>query len=160
MTPAQLQQALNVRTLRAQKAERALRAARMAEQEAKAALQDIEDRLAQFDADLDARIRAFYDKAAGGVTPDALHSTRAFHGDLAAQRAVIEALIPEARSAVAAAHEQALKARARWAEAADAASKLQEICDLAVKRERRLRERRDERDADELSVSRLYQTGQ
>lgn len=154
MKPQDLRQALNVRTLRAEKAERALRDARATEEKARGAVQMAQAQLAAFDDALDARISAFYAKAAVGIAPESLHSARAFHSDLRGQRQQMETLIVEAQEVLAVAEQRSEEARAVWAQADAAARKLQDMVMLSETKARRVLERRAEHDADEIAVAR------
>jgi len=70
MNPTQIKQALNIRTLRADKAERELNAARAKEAQALNVLGTAQQQLQIFDASYDERIAAFFNRTAGGVTPE------------------------------------------------------------------------------------------
>lgn len=159
MTPKDLRQALNVRTLRAEKAERALYAARAVEAEAEQAVLHAETQLVAFDEALDARISAFYAKASIGIAPESLHSARAFHADLAGQRNRFESLLDETHDLLAAARQRTAEARSLWMQADAAARKLQEMVTLAERQARRSLERRAEQDADEIAVGRMQRSG-
>lgn len=158
MTPAQLQQALTIRTLRAEKAERALKAARDTERRAREAVDDANDQLAAFDRAIDARITAFYAKASTGIAPESLHSAKAFHADLTAQRADLVDLIAQAEAILSDAKARCEHLRIEWLAADAAARKLHEIRQIALKQDRRDHERYAEQDADDLFVARAYRT--
>jgi len=156
MTPSQIKQALNVRVLRADQAERAYNLARATENEALRALQLGEAKLAEFDASYDERIAAFFEKTATGLSPDSLHSTTAFHSDLAKERDAIVNVIGQAQQAVALARQLVAEKRSAWAAATRAADNIGELHENAVSEVRREQERREEMDADELSVARAF----
>jgi len=158
MTPDHLKQALNIRMLRAEKAERALVAARAAEAKALAALQAIEAQLADFDASFEARVTEFYRRTSGGMTPGTLHSTSAFHTDLAQKRTGIVTMIDNTWPLVHAAQDEVAKARAIWAAAANAADNVKAMHTDAVRQEKRAAERLAEQDADEIATARAYRT--
>ena len=156
MRPSQIKQALNIRTLRADKAERVLRDARSAEAQAVNALHSAEYQLQHFDASYDARIAAFFERTATGVTPESLHSARSFHGDLANERSGIEDVILQAAQVVEMARQHVEKVRADWAVAARAAENLKDMYAKALRDLAREQERAAEQEADELSVARAF----
>ena len=156
MTPSQIKQALNVRVLRANQAERTYHAARATEAAAIGALQMARDRLDSFDASYEARIAAFFEKTATGLTPESLHSTRTFHADLAQERTSLISVIEQAEHAVVLAGQYVAQTRAAWATASQAADNIRELYTKAVSDARREQERREEMDADELSIARAF----
>lgn len=156
MREDQIKQALNIRMLRAGKAERALNLARATEAQAHAALAAAQGQLDAFDASYQARIEAFFEKTAGGLAPETLHSSRSFHADLGQERAKIEAVIPQAQNLATLAGEQVMAARTAWSQASRAADNLSELHKKAVRDIQRAQERRDEQDADEMSIARTF----
>jgi len=157
MREDQIKQALNVRMLRADKAERALNLARATEAQAIGALAAVQGQLDTFDASYEARIAAFFERTAGGLAPGSLHSSRGFHTDLAQERAKIQEMLPQAQHIVDLAAQQVAAARAAWAQASRAADNLRELHKNAVRDMQRAQERRDEQDADEMSLARMFQ---
>ena len=156
MTPSQIKQALNVRTLRVDQAERAYTLARATEDEAQRALNMAHGRLQDFDASFDARIAAFFEKTSEGLAPDSLHSATAFHGDLAKERDGIVNVIGQAEHAVSLAAQLVVEKRTVWAAASRAADNIRQLYEKAVSDARRSQERREEMDADELSLARAF----
>lgn len=156
MTPSQIEQALNVRMLRVDQAERAFNLARATEDDALRALHLGQGRLEAFDASYDARIAAFFEKTATGLSPDSLHSTTAFHGDLSKERTGIVNLIEQAEHAVSLAGQLVVQKRSVWAAASQAADNIKQLYEKAVSDARRQQERREEMDADELSIARAF----
>jgi len=156
MNPTQIKQALNIRTLRADKAERELNAARAKEVQALNVLGTAQQQLQIFDASYDERIAAFFNRTAGGVTPESLYSSRSFHSDLAGERAKLEDVIEQAQQVVALASQNAANARSVWAAASRAADNLKDIHTKALKDLARRQERAAEQDADERSVARAF----
>lgn len=156
MNLSQIKQALNIRTLRADKAERALATARATEAKAMAMLASAESQIRAFDASYEERVAAFFEKAAMGVTPDSLNSSRSFHSDLAKERAGLETFIQKARDAVAVTSRDAAKARTVWIAASQASKNLEDIYKKKRKEQMIAQERSAERDADELSIARAF----
>lgn len=156
MTPSQIKQALKIRVLRADKAERAFNQARADETEAFNALHQAQWQLENFDTSYEQRIEAFFLRTSTGLSPDMLHSTRTFHADLALERDGIVTVIGQAEHAVAVANQYVAERRTEWAAASRAADNLRELYDKKVSAEKRDQERREEMDADELSIARAY----
>jgi len=156
MNLSQIKQALNIRTLRADKAERALNAARATETQALNMLASANQQLQAFDASYEARVAAFFERTAGGVNPESLHSSRSFHSDLASERSTIEGVIQQAHQAVALAQQNVGKARTVWSAASRAADNLKDIYKKARNDFLREQERAAEQDADELSIARAF----
>jgi len=156
MTPSQIEQALNIRVLRADKAERAFNQARATEAEAIGALNAAQWQLESFDTAYEARIAAFFERTLTGLSPDSLHSTRTFHADLALERDGIVSVIGQAEQAVELAGQYVAVKRTEWAAASRAADNLRELYDKEVSAVKREQERREEMDADELSIARAY----
>ncbi len=156
MTPAQIKQALKVRELRADQAERTYNLARATQAEAFQALNYAQGKLADFDASYESRIAAFFEKTASGLSPDSLHSARVFHADLGQERFGIVDMIGKAEHAVDLAGRYVAQRRKVWATASQAADNIGKLYASAMTDVAREQERREEMDADELSVSRAF----
>ncbi len=156
MTPSQIKQALKIRVLRADKAERLFNQARAVEAEAMNALNQAQWQLENFDTSYEQRIEAFFLRTSTGLSPDTLHSTRTFHADLVLEREGIVVVIEKAEHAFAVANQHVAERRTEWAAASRAADNLRELYDKKVSAEKRDQERREEMDADELSIARAY----
>jgi len=156
MKPSQIKQALNIRVLRADKAERIFNQARAVETQAIGTLNAAQYQLESFDASYEMRVNAFFESNVTGLSPDSLHSTRTFHADLALERDGIIGVIQQAEQAVALASQHVAEKRREWAAASRAADNLRELYDKAVIAANRELERREEMDADELSIARAF----
>ncbi len=156
MTPSQIKQALNIRVLRADKAERVLNHARALEVQAINTLHNAQWQLENFDTSYEQRIEAFFERTSTGLSPDSLHSTRTFHADLAAERDGIVNMIGNAQQNVTGAGQYVSEKRTEWAAASRAADNLRELYDKKISAAKREQERREEMDADELSIARAY----
>lgn len=156
MKPSHIKQALDVRILRAKKAERIFNQARAKEANALEGLHTAQLRLEDFDRSYEERVTAFFEKSFSGTSPDTLYSARTFHSDFSQERDALTVQINEAQQIVSSANVVVTEKRGLWAAASRAADNLQGVYDKAVLGLKRNRERREEMDADEMSLARRY----
>ena len=154
MSLKDLSEIRRLRQRREEVAEAAFAQARAARERATQLTQMARASLSAYDLQLKIRILSFNKKIAAGVSPAELISTRAFHSELSDKRVTFLEAIREAEAEEARMLGLEEEARAAWFAAQQAREKIEDAEKDARRALMRESGRREERDADELTIAR------
>ena len=143
-----------IRRVRENSAEQRFQTAKLRAAEAEKAVRNAEKALAKFDENLHKRMTEFHDVALKGQPISRMQGAQSFHSDLTREREGYARQIAMARMEVRRANEAAERARREWATAHAKTETTQTAAHEARMDLRRVSERRQEQDLDELATGR------
>ncbi len=143
-----------IRRVRENAAEQKLQTARARVEQAEQAARGAEEALESFDGHLTQRMREFHDVALKGKPVGAMEGAQSFHSDLMREREGYARQIAMARMETRRAREAAERARRDWATAHAKTETTQTAAQEARMDLRRVSEKRQEQDLDELATGR------
>ena len=143
-----------IRRVRENSAEQRFQTAKLRAAEAEKAVRNAEKALAKFDENLHKRMTEFHDVALKGQPISRMQGAQSFHSDLTREREGYARQIAMARMEVRRANEAAERARREWAIAHAKTETTQTAAQDARMDLRRISERRQEQDLDELATGR------
>ncbi|MDD2868171.1 hypothetical protein [Neomegalonema sp.] len=148
-----------IRRVRENAAEQRFQTARTRVDQAEQDVLKAETALSRFDGRLEQRMREFHDTALKGRPVGAMEGAQNFHSDLMREREGYARQIAMARLEVRRAGEAAERARREWATAHARTETTHEVAQEARMDLRRVSEKRQEQDLDELATGRSFARG-
>jgi len=149
---------LRVRRRREERALAALQRAQTMQVQAQQRLAQAKGALADFDARMEASLRAFEQRSRIGINPDSITGMRACHADQLREREAFHDPIALGEGAVAIAIDAVAKARLHWQQASHAAGNLKEMSISMARTAAKDAERRQDNDLDEIAATRAART--
>ncbi|WP_018633162.1 hypothetical protein [Neomegalonema perideroedes] len=154
-----LKQIGQIRRVRENAAEQRFQSAKSRVEQAEQDVRKAETALTKFDGRLEQRMREFHDAALKGKPVGAMEGAQNFHSDLMREREGYARQIAMARLEVRRAGEAAERARRDWATAHAKTETTQTAAQEARMDLRRVSEKRQEQDLDELATGRSFARG-